>query len=343
MLRTPFDEGERRAWAGSAAAYEAGFGRLCAYPVPQLLDAAGVAAGVRVLDVGTGTGSAAAAAGARGARVVAVDAEPDMARHAARAVPDASVHVAALPQLPYADGQFDAVVGNFVLNHVGRPRVALDELRRVTRPGGRIALTLWAAPAAPGQALLGRAVQAAGVSRPPSLPALAPEDDFPRTEDGLVGLLRGAGLTDAVCRIAVLGPPHHPAGVVERSGGGGGDRRPDRTQPGGGRGRAHPAAIHRVEPRSSPTLKAGWCCRTRRCWRPGGWPGPACRPVVARGFRELGHDHRQADRRGGGGAQPCGAGVAVGVPVTVAVVCGSEVRKASSAALNAFGRSRFGI
>ncbi|MCL7494347.1 class I SAM-dependent methyltransferase [Streptomyces sp. MCA2] len=200
MLQTSFDENERRAWAGSAAAYEAGFGRLCAYTVPQLLDAAGVTDGVRVLDVGTGTGSAAAAAGARGARVVAVDAEPDMARRAARAVPDASVHIAALPQLPYADGQFDAVVGNFVLNHVGRPRVALDELRRVTRSGGRIALTLWAAPAAPGQALLGRAVQAAGVSRPPSLPALAPEDDFPRTEDGLVGLLRGAGLTDAGCR-----------------------------------------------------------------------------------------------------------------------------------------------
>ncbi|MFK0260163.1 class I SAM-dependent methyltransferase [Streptomyces angustmyceticus] len=200
MAETPFDESERRAWAGAAAVYEAGFGRLCAHPVPRLLDAAGVVAGARVLDVGTGPGSAAAAACARGARVVAVDAEPDMARRAARAVPGACVQIAALPHLPYGDGQFDAVVGNFVLNHVGRPRVALDELRRVTRPGGRIALTLWAAPAAPGQALLGRAVRAAGVSRPPDLPALAPEDDFPRTEEGLVGLLRGAGLTDAVCR-----------------------------------------------------------------------------------------------------------------------------------------------
>ncbi|MGW7489859.1 class I SAM-dependent methyltransferase [Streptomyces sp. NPDC054786] len=200
MPETPFDESERRAWAGSAAAYEAGFGRLCAHPVPQLLDAAAVAAGLRVLDVGTGTGSAAAAAGARGARVVAVDAEPEMVRRAARAVPDGCVHLAALPQLPYKDGQFDAVVGNFVVNHVGRPRAALDELRRVTRPGGRIALTLWAAPAAPGQALLGRAVQAAGVTRPSFLPALAPEGDFPRTEAGLVGLLRGAGLADAACR-----------------------------------------------------------------------------------------------------------------------------------------------
>ncbi|MFG2530443.1 class I SAM-dependent methyltransferase [Streptomyces sp. NPDC048516] len=200
MPETPFDESERQAWAGSAAAYEAGFGRLCAHVVPWLLDAAGVAGGARVLDVGTGTGSAAAAACVRGARVVAVDAEPDMARRAARAVPGACVHIGALPQLPYADGQFDAVVGNLVLNHVGRPRAALDELRRVTRPGGRIALTLWAAPAAPGQALLGRAVQAAGVSRPSFLPPLAPEDDFPRTAEGLVDLLREAGLAEAACR-----------------------------------------------------------------------------------------------------------------------------------------------
>ncbi|MEU5211468.1 methyltransferase domain-containing protein [Streptomyces sp. NPDC020742] len=197
---TPFDESERRAWAGNASAYEAGFGRLCAHPVPRLLDAARVGEGVRVLDVGTGAGSVAAAAGVRGAVVTAVDAEPDMARRARRAAPGARVQIAALPQLPYRTSQFDAVVGNFVLNHVGRPRAALDELRRVARPGGWIALTIWAAPAAPGQALLGRAVQAAGVQRPAELPPLAPEDDFPRTVDGLAGMLRGAGLTDAGCR-----------------------------------------------------------------------------------------------------------------------------------------------
>ncbi|WP_261802082.1 class I SAM-dependent methyltransferase [Streptomyces sp. ISID311] len=197
--QTPFDESERLVWAGNAAAYEAGFAKLCAHPVPRLLDAAWVRTGTRVLDAGTGTGSVAAAAGARGARVAAVDAEPDMARRAAQSVPGARVLVAALPQLPFTDGYFDAVVGNFVLNHVGRPHAALEELRRVTRPGGRIALTVWAAPAAPGQALLGRAVEAAGVTRPPSLPALAPEDDFPRTPDGLAGLLRGAGLAGAEC------------------------------------------------------------------------------------------------------------------------------------------------
>jgi SAM-dependent methyltransferase len=200
-----FDAFERRAWEGRADAYGRSFGALCAYPAGMLLDAAGVAAGQRVLDVGTGTGTVAAAALARGAEVV--DAEPSMVEAAAAALPGADVRLGVLPELPFPDGHFDAVVGNFVLNHVGRPRVALAELRRVTRPGGRIAATIWTSPHAPGQALLGRAVAAAGVSRPADAPALAAEDDFPRTEAGLAGLFSAAGLPHAAAR--TLAWDHH--------------------------------------------------------------------------------------------------------------------------------------
>ncbi len=91
-------------------------------------------------------------------------------------------------------------MANFVLNHVGRPKVALTELRRVLRPNSRIALTIWAAPPAPGQALLGRAIRAARAVRPPDLPAgLAPEYDFSRDESGMAGLMAAAGLREAVC------------------------------------------------------------------------------------------------------------------------------------------------
>ena len=51
-----FDTYERGLWAGRAAAYERGFARLTAHTAEALLDAAGVAAGTRVLDVGTGPG-----------------------------------------------------------------------------------------------------------------------------------------------------------------------------------------------------------------------------------------------------------------------------------------------
>lgn len=162
----------------------------------QLLDAAEVGAAVKVLDVGTGTGAVAVAACARGATVTAVDADPDMVRLAREAAKDAQVRVAALPSLPFDNDQFDAALANFVLNHVGRPLEALRELRRVTRPGGRVAVTIWAHPGGGGQKLIGRAVEAAGVTRPNDLPFLAPEDDFPRTAIGLADLLAAAGLAE---------------------------------------------------------------------------------------------------------------------------------------------------
>ncbi|MFI8242660.1 class I SAM-dependent methyltransferase [Streptomyces sp. NPDC085866] len=197
---TTFDESERLIWAGQGAAYAGSFAKLCAYPVPQLLDAAEVGPDARVLDVGTGPGTVAAAACARGATVTAVDAEATMVELAMKAAPSADVRVAALPELPFTDGEFDAVVANFVLNHVGQPKVAMAELRRVVRPNGWIALTIWAVPPAPGQALIGRAIQAASAVRPPHLPAgLAPDDEFPRDESGLTGLMEAAGLREAVC------------------------------------------------------------------------------------------------------------------------------------------------
>ncbi|MCW3843397.1 hypothetical protein ONA70_25150, partial [Micromonospora yasonensis] len=62
-------------------------------------------------------------------------------------------------------------------------------------------------PPPPLQRLWGEAVAAAGAPTPDDLPRLAPEQDFPRTEAGLAGLLTAAGLTDVRC--ATLTWVHH--------------------------------------------------------------------------------------------------------------------------------------
>jgi ubiquinone/menaquinone biosynthesis C-methylase UbiE len=120
-----FDAYERMLWAGRAAAYERGLARLTAHTAAALLDAAGVEAGTRVLDVGTGPGVVAGTAAARGAQVTAVDAEPSMAEAAAHNVPGLDVRVASLPDLPLPDGAFDAVTGLVARYAVDAGQVAL--------------------------------------------------------------------------------------------------------------------------------------------------------------------------------------------------------------------------
>ncbi|WP_026404842.1 class I SAM-dependent methyltransferase [Actinomadura rifamycini] len=165
-----FDVFERGMWDGRASAYERGFARLTAYLVGPLLDAAGVGDGARTLDVGTGPGTVAAEAVRRGAEVSAVDAEPGMAETARRNVPEADVRVAVLPDVPFADGAFDAVVGNFVINHVGDPGAVLARLRRLLRPGGRLAVSCWAMPGTGALGLVREAIDRAEVPWPADVP-----------------------------------------------------------------------------------------------------------------------------------------------------------------------------
>lgn len=194
-----FDAAERRIWAGRAEAFQASFAKLCAHTASALLDAAAVGPGARLLDVGTGIGTIAAAGCARDAEVTAVDAEPGMVELARRNVPAARVEQAVLPDLPFPAGSFDAVVANFVVNHVGRPASALSAMRAATRPGGRVAGTIWCAPAGQGHELFDRAVEAAGAQSPVDLPALETDHDFPRTREGFAELFTAAGLTDVTC------------------------------------------------------------------------------------------------------------------------------------------------
>lgn len=134
--------------AGSAAdAYEA-------YLVPaifaeasvRLVDVADVGPGDRVLDAACGTGivarTAARAVGPAGA-VTAVDLNADMLstarRAAARADADIDFTSGDIAALPFGDDGFDVALCQEALQFVADPIAVLRELVRVTRPGGRVA------------------------------------------------------------------------------------------------------------------------------------------------------------------------------------------------------------
>jgi ubiquinone/menaquinone biosynthesis C-methylase UbiE len=101
----------------------------------------------RVLDVGTGTGVAAQAAaevvGDEGV-AIGVDESCGMLRVGLRQRPGLRAAAAQAIDLPFPDGSFDTVVGNFVLAHFTKYQTALYDMLRVLRPGGRIALNAWA-------------------------------------------------------------------------------------------------------------------------------------------------------------------------------------------------------
>ena len=193
-----FDAYARELWAGRAAAYERGLSRLTAHTVGPLLDEAGVEAGSRLLDVGTGPGVVARVAVARRAQVTAIDAEPSMAEAAARNVPGLDVRVAVLPDLPLNDGEFDAVTGNFVIGAVGDPAAALTELLRVLRAGGRLALTSWRYPPSPAPGIAEEAIEAAGVPWPDDVP-VPPFRPY-SSPSAFTALLIGTGFAEATAR-----------------------------------------------------------------------------------------------------------------------------------------------
>jgi SAM-dependent methyltransferase len=103
--------------------------------------AAGPLAGLRALDVGTGTGAAARALHRRGALVVATDLLLGMLR--VRAADRPPCAVGDVLALPVRTGAVDLAVAAFVVNHLDLPARAFRELRRVTRPGGAVLASSW--------------------------------------------------------------------------------------------------------------------------------------------------------------------------------------------------------
>ena len=81
----------------------------------------------------------------RSSRIVGIDIEEAILVAAAGRLPGVDVVKADVRRLPFAEGTFDTVLSNSTLDHFADPaqiHLALAELRRVLRPGGRLLVTL---------------------------------------------------------------------------------------------------------------------------------------------------------------------------------------------------------
>lgn len=105
-----------------------------------------LAAGDSVLDVGCGTGVLLAelAREIPGVRLAGIDLSNEMLEVARRRLgTDVELKEASAEALPFGDATFDAVVSTSVFHYIREPQRALQEMRRVLKPGGRLVIVDW--------------------------------------------------------------------------------------------------------------------------------------------------------------------------------------------------------
>jgi demethylmenaquinone methyltransferase / 2-methoxy-6-polyprenyl-1,4-benzoquinol methylase len=111
-----------------------------------VVDAVDARPGEKVLDLAAGTGTSSEPFAARGAVVVPCDFSLGMLAVGKRARPALPFTAGDATRLPFADGTFDAVTISFGLRNVVDPLAGLREMRRVTRPGGRLVVCEFSHP-----------------------------------------------------------------------------------------------------------------------------------------------------------------------------------------------------
>jgi ubiquinone/menaquinone biosynthesis C-methylase UbiE len=180
----------------------------------RLLRAAGLAPGMRVLDIGSGAGNVARLAaelvGPTGA-VVGVDADPAAVELASRhnTVPNVEFRVADVQSLDGIEYGFDAVIGRLVLMYLADPVGALQQAASRVRSGGLVCMHegdlgyVWASPSTPlwtqVRAWFLAALEKAGIEA--------------RLGPALYRLYAAAGLPapQMLCEATVAGGPGNPA------------------------------------------------------------------------------------------------------------------------------------
>jgi SAM-dependent methyltransferase len=185
--------------------------RMYAGPTRALLLQAGIAPGMRVLDVGSGAGDVAfelARIVGESGEVVGIDADPEMVAAAESAGSGARFAVGTLAE-PGQTGPFDAVTGRLILMHVPDPVAAVRGLARLVRPGGIVTFQDFAVSRAhtvPPLPLFARV-------RDWVMAALAAAGARPDAGHELPGILREAGLADVEVAVGTPGSAD-PAGLT---------------------------------------------------------------------------------------------------------------------------------
>ena len=128
-------------------AYERFMGRWSRELAPLLVEFAGVRNGDEVLDVGSGIGAltTAVAAVARSSRIIGIDAAAPFVAFAQARHPGDLIRfeVGDAQQLRFQSRSFDQILSLLVLNFIPNLATALDEMVRVTRPGGSLTAAVW--------------------------------------------------------------------------------------------------------------------------------------------------------------------------------------------------------
>jgi SAM-dependent methyltransferase len=143
-------------------AYDDFMGRYSRVLAKLFADFAGVAPGMRVLDVGAGTGALTSELVARGASVAAADPSPEFVAVLRGRFPNLEVEEAPAESLPYGDGVFDLALAQLVVAFVSDGPAAIAEMARVAR---RVAICMWGVEEVDMFAAIDRAAETVGASR----------------------------------------------------------------------------------------------------------------------------------------------------------------------------------
>ncbi len=204
-----FKAAQRESWAL--------FAPLAAFTTPTaaaLVNFAGVKKGEAVLDIACGTGVVTITAHQRGARVSALDLSPVLLEEARK---NAAILKAAIDfmegdveALPYKDASFDVVLSQFGHMFAPRPEVALKEMLRVLKPGGRIAFSTW-----PPELMIGRvfALVSQHVQPPPGAGAPPLWGDVTVVRERLNGLVEDIVFHRDEMLFPALSPQHYRASL----------------------------------------------------------------------------------------------------------------------------------